>query len=212
MLFGHQNDDANSQAQPADIPPPPPQPVGDTVESTDETATTSSSSVNPLAVDPATGVSLPVAPHNDDEDDAADEPSVLDQPTSDSSAGSAPIVSPDIPAMFHSEPYREPSDAPASTRSAEDNSPSSAPTPASDDLLSLKQQALSDLSPLVGKLDQTPEEKFRTTMMLIQSTDDQSLLQSAYDAAQNIEDEKARAQALLDVVNEINYFTQQKTN
>lgn len=92
---------------------------------------------------------------------------------------------------------------------------SSAPsTPASgvvstDDLLAIKQEALQQLSPLVGHLEQTPEEKFRTTMMMIQASDDQSLLQSAYDLAKQITDEKIRAQALLDVVNEINYFTQQ---
>jgi hypothetical protein len=83
-------------------------------------------------------------------------------------------------------------------------------TPAgSDDLLNIKQEALQQLSPLVGHLDQSPEEKFRTTMMMIQASDDQSLLKDAYEAAKQITDEKARAQALLDVVNEINYFTQQ---
>lgn len=79
---------------------------------------------------------------------------------------------------------------------------------ASDELLGIKQQALQQLSPLVNQLDQTPEEKFRTTMMMIQASDDQTLLKSAYDAAQAITDEKQRAQALLDVINEINYFTQ----
>jgi hypothetical protein len=74
-------------------------------------------------------------------------------------------------------------------------------------LLTLKQNALQQLRPLVDHLDQTPEEKFRTTMMMIQGADDQSLIQTAYEAAQQITDEKTRAQALLDVVNEINYFT-----
>lgn len=78
-----------------------------------------------------------------------------------------------------------------------------------DELLSIKQDALQQLSPLVGHLEQTPEEKFRTTMMMIQASDDQSLIKAAYDAAKDIPDEKARAQALLDVINEINYFTQQ---
>ncbi len=81
-----------------------------------------------------------------------------------------------------------------------------------NDLLDIKQQALSQLSPLVGHLDQSPEEKFRTTMMMIQASDDQSLVRAAYDAAQAITDEKARAQALLDIVNEINYFTQHTAN
>lgn len=78
----------------------------------------------------------------------------------------------------------------------------------SDDLLDIKQQALQHLSPLVSHLDQSPEEKFKTTMMMIQASDDQTLIKDAYEAAQQISDEKARAQALLDVVNEINYFTQ----
>lgn len=76
-----------------------------------------------------------------------------------------------------------------------------------EDLLTIKQQALGQLTPIVGHLDQTPEEKFRTTMMMIQASDDQSLIKNAYEAAQQIQDEKVKAQALLDVVNEINYFT-----
>ena len=63
---------------------------------------------------------------------------------------------------------------------------------------------------MVGHLGQTPEEKFRTTMMMIQAADDQTLIKSAYDAAQAIQDEKAKAQALLDVINEINYFSQKQ--
>ena len=80
---------------------------------------------------------------------------------------------------------------------------------ATNELLDIKQQALSQLSPLVSHLEQTPEEKFRTTMMMIQATDNQDLVKDAYAAAQEITDEKAKAQALLDIVNEINYFTQQ---
>jgi hypothetical protein len=83
-----------------------------------------------------------------------------------------------------------------------------APSSSSNDLLEIKQQALQHLSPLVSQLDQTPEEKFKTTMMMIQATDDQSLVKEAYEAAKTIPDEKQRAQALLDIINEINYFTQ----
>ncbi len=78
-----------------------------------------------------------------------------------------------------------------------------------DDLLVIKQDALQQLTPLIDLLDQTPEERFRTTMMMIQSSDNQTLIKSAYDAAQDIKDEKEKARALLDIVNEINYFTQQ---
>ncbi len=80
---------------------------------------------------------------------------------------------------------------------------------APEDLISIKQDALQSLKPLVGHLDQTPEEAFRMTMMMIQATDDQSLIPKAYESAKSIPDEKARAQAFLDVVNEINYFTSQ---
>lgn len=83
-------------------------------------------------------------------------------------------------------------------------------TPGSEELLNIKQQALSQLSPLINHLDQNPEEKFRTTMMMIQANDDQSLINVAYEAAQAIADEKVKAQALLDIVNEINYFTAQQ--
>jgi hypothetical protein len=82
---------------------------------------------------------------------------------------------------------------------------SGAPT---DDLLDIKQEALQALTPLVDHLEQTPEERFRTTMMMIQASDNHSLIKVAYDAAQKITNEKERAQALLDIVNEINYFTQ----
>lgn len=82
----------------------------------------------------------------------------------------------------------------------------------SDDLIGIKQQALTQLTPLISHLNQTPEEKFHTTMMMIQSSDNQSLIKDAYEAAQQITDDKARAQALLDVVNEINYFTQHSVN
>jgi hypothetical protein len=44
--------------------------------------------------------------------------------------------------------------------------------------------------------------------MMIQASDDQSMIHTAYEIAQQIPDEKLKAQALLDVVNEINYFTQ----
>jgi hypothetical protein len=82
---------------------------------------------------------------------------------------------------------------------------SGAPT---DDLLDIKQDALQALTPLVDHLEQSPEERFRTTMMMIQASDNHSLIKAAYEAAQKIANEKERAQALLDIVNEINYFTQ----
>ncbi len=93
------------------------------------------------------------------------------------------------------------------------NEPAAPAVPvANDELLDIKQQALQSLTPLVGHLDQSAEEKFRTTMMMIQASDDHSLIKVAYEAAKQISDEKDRAQALLDIVNEINYFTQHGQN
>jgi len=45
-------------------------------------------------------------------------------------------------------------------------------------------------------------------MMMIQANDNHTLIEKALDAAKEIEDDKARAQAMLDIVNEINYFSQ----
>ncbi len=76
------------------------------------------------------------------------------------------------------------------------------------ELETIKAQALGNLSPLVNKLDQSPEEKFKTLMTIIQASDKHDLISEAYEAANNITDETAKANALLAIVNEINYFTQ----
>ena len=94
------------------------------------------------------------------------------------------------------------------------NAPMGAPSMATDaedtpeELIRMKQEALKHLQPLVGNLRQSPEEEFRTLMMMIQATDDKTMLKKALEAAKRINDDKARAQAMLDVINEINYFTQ----
>lgn len=96
----------------------------------------------------------------------------------------------------------------------DDDTATPAPTPsapASEDdqeLLDVKQQALEQLTPLVDKLDIPAEEKFNTYMMIIRASDDSKLIKPAFDAAQAIADDDKKAQALLDVVNEINYLTQ----
>jgi hypothetical protein len=97
-----------------------------------------------------------------------------------------------------------------SNASSFDSGPMTSDQSSSDDngLMDIKAQALSQLSPLLGHLDQSPEEKFMTSMMLIQAGDKSELIPESYNAAQQIPDEKVKAQALLDIVNEINYFTQ----
>ncbi len=83
--------------------------------------------------------------------------------------------------------------------------PPAAPLGGLDDL---KKSALEELRPLVGKLNLPPEEKFDTLLLIIRSTDDQTLLEPAHEAAKSITDENKRAQALLDVIKEIDYFSQ----
>ena len=76
-----------------------------------------------------------------------------------------------------------------------------------DDLNNIKKEALGELRPLVDKLDVTPEERFDTYLLIIRSTDDQSLIAPAHEAARAISDEARRAQALLDIIKEIDYLS-----
>jgi hypothetical protein len=126
----------------------------------------------------------------------AEEPSTAPETPEEPAVESAPEVAEDTP------------ESADSTEGASDDSTPTDTSPVNEDLMSIKQEALQQLSPLVDHLDQTPEEKFHTTMMMIQAADNQSLIQSAFEAAKQITDDKVRAQALLDIINEINYFTQ----
>jgi hypothetical protein len=81
------------------------------------------------------------------------------------------------------------------------------PNANTDDLNSIKKDAIAELRPLVDKLDLEPEEKFDTYLLLLRSTDDKELIAPAHIAAQNIADESRRAQALLDIIKEIDYLS-----
>ena len=88
------------------------------------------------------------------------------------------------------------------------SAPAPAPATAADPALdTIKQTALNELRPLVDKLDVSPEEKFDTYLLLLRSTDDKTLIAPAHDAAVAIVDEARRAQALLDIIKEIDYFS-----
>ncbi len=134
---------------------------------------------------------------SDDTQQAAGAPPVSED-TSSATADDAPanLPAPDTETTLPEEATQEPQEEPSTSQP-------------SNDLTEIKNSALQELTPLVGHLEQTPEEKFKTTMMLIQATDDSSMIPTAYEAAKAIADEKTKAQALLDIVNEINYFTSQ---
>lgn len=176
-MFGIGNDQNQNSA--AGVPPVPPAaaPVGQNL--TAPSAPTLADPTAPLSSPSVTGV-----------------PPVADINIGDSYTAPAPQVGP----SKASEPGALPGGGPIINNS-------SAPPPTADnDLAQIKQQALQSLEPIVGHLDQEPEEKFKTLMMLIQASDNSGLLKEAHDAAGKIKDEKTRAQALLDVVNEVNYF------
>ena len=88
--------------------------------------------------------------------------------------------------------------------------PDMSPT-GSSDLESIKKDAIVALRPLVDKLTLAPEEKFDTYLLLLRSTDDKALIAPANEAAKNIADETRRAQALLDIIKEIDYLSGQPT-
>lgn len=111
----------------------------------------------------------------------------------------------------------EPAPVAAPTEPAEEPEAPAVPEPitplppampaASGDLESIKKDALNELRPLVDKLNVAPEEKFDTYLLLLRSTDDQALIAPAYEAAHGIADEARRAQALLDIIKEIDYLS-----
>ncbi len=103
-----------------------------------------------------------------------------------------PIVLPELPTV---EPV------------VEETTPSFGSSEPTNDLESIKNQALNELRPLIDHVDLPVEEKFDTYLMLIRSTDDATLIGPAHAAAQGIADEKRKAEALLEIIKEIDYLS-----
>jgi len=140
---------------------------------------------NSLTTAPAGPVAAPDEPADTTPDDDGPAP-----------AASAPV----------SEPVIEPVAAPVMPEPAV--SPVvSAPGATDGSLEAIKKDALTELRPLVDKLNLAPEDKFDTLLLIIRSTDDKSLVPQAHEAAKMIEDDSRRAEALLDVIKEIDYFS-----
>lgn len=154
--------------------------------------------------------------------DTTQQPISDDQELAKALAGVMPGVEPVVPAAT---PATEPAvasdeavptvpelefeETPAPTASTEAISPSDTPS-ANGDLAAIKKDALLELRPLMDKVNLPAEEKFDTYLMLIRSTDDASLIGPAHDVAAQISDEKRRAEALLDIIKEIDYLSQNK--
>ena len=120
---------------------------------------------------------------------AAGAPPVFTAPAPEPVVIPEPVVEPELPPM------------PAAM-------PSMSIAPSSE-LDAVKQDAITELRPLVDKLTLAPEEKFDTYLLLIRSTDDKSLVAPAHEAAKAIADETRRAQALLDIIKEIDFLSNQ---
>lgn len=71
-------------------------------------------------------------------------------------------------------------------------------------LESLKQEALRELSPLMGHLDQSPDERYTFAKMMYEETKDQDMLSKVYEAAKGLTDDKAKAKAIYDIIEKIN--------
>lgn len=125
-------------------------------------------------------------------------------------ADTPPLPTPDQitpPASESPIGYNPPGDTPVVAPAPEASPAPRAVDSGLSDLDSIKKDALSELRPLVDKLDLSPEEKFDTYLLLLRSTDDKALIAPAHAAAKSIADESRRAQALLDVIKEIDFLS-----
>lgn len=130
-------------------------------------------------------------------------PTAPSVPTQSSPTASDPILS--------MTPTPNPAPAPTSI-----SAPSPITTPATrttqaavsnESLAELKRETIAELRPLVDKLNIDPADKFDALLLMIRTTDDGSLLTDAHKTAMQIADDSRRAQALLDVIKEIDYFS-----
>ncbi len=149
----------------------------------------------------------PVAHHVVDppKSDNDNVPSALPQPASVTTAPAPAAPAPTTPQSTAS-----PSPAAAHTPTPAPAASPQPPVSGDSGLDNIKKVALEELRPLVDKLDLPADEKFDTLLLLIRSTDDKTLVPQAHEAAKSILDEAKRAQALLDIIKEIDYFAGQK--
>lgn len=68
------------------------------------------------------------------------------------------------------------------------------------DLDKVKSMALSDLRPILEKVDIAPDKKFMIYKDIIELTEDKACIEPAYNSARQIEDEKTKGEALVYIV------------
>jgi hypothetical protein len=143
-------------------------------------------------------------PISDDQELAKVLAGVTHDTDSDFKFEETPVVTP-IPTPT---PIAEPvTETPGSPSPLFGYTPPAANNAPKNDLEGIKKDALNELRPLVDKLDLSPEEKFDIYLLLLRSTDDVALIAPAHATAQKISDESKRAQALLDIIKEIDFLS-----
>ena len=183
------------------------------LDSVANAATTNYAPSNPLTPDSGNPMGLgsalpPIVPPNSPVAPAPTEPVLPSNPLEDA----APAVHSvhNAPGLTDSSDGDDDSDD--TSNDENDDSRDSVSTSASvptGPLADIKSDALNELRPLVDKLNVSAEEKFDTYLLLIRSTDDSELIAPAHEAAKAIEDEARRAEALLDIIKEIDYLSRQ---
>ena len=112
------------------------------------------------------------------------------------------ITIPDVPTLStDSEPDTTPTESSEPLVISSDDSSDEA------SLEAIKTKALNEIRPLINSVNLPADEKFDTYLLLIRSTDDTSLIEPAHNAALEITDEKRKAEALLNIIKEIDYLS-----
>ena len=119
----------------------------------------------------------------------------------------------DVVAQVEQNLAAAPAPAAPAPEAAPEPAPAPAPAPAQDieiepaksiygdpDLDKVKSMALSDLRPLLEKVDIAPDKKFMIYRDIIELTEDKACIEPAYNCAKQIEDEKTKGEALVYVV------------
>lgn len=129
----------------------------------------------------------------------------------------APLESMNIPEL-NDPNFGSPESAPAPTETTNPPEPTPEPAPAQNpeqsqeptpapetpnNIQQVKEAALRDLVPILGQLNINVEQKFSIYKDVYEDLHDSSVLEPAYQAAKEIADDKARAEALLYLVESI---------
>ena len=120
------------------------------------------------------------------------------------------VAEPEEPALPDLTEFATPEIEMPDTITTVDNNTTLSVSQDDDSLDPIKNQALEELRPLIEKLNIPAEETFEPYLLLIRSSDDKSLIAPAHQTALLIEDETKRAEALLDIIKEIEYLSSAK--